>query len=314
MDVGALKSLFSELCTFEEKKKVLVEDAFRIIESQEERIKHLEFELESEKSSRRTFQVENVEAKAENRNPFIVVLVDGDGAKFLDTLLQSPEGAVEASKRLTKAVRDFLRDSPYSSEDVPILVRIYANLNDLARALHKNKVISSEKDLHRFAELFTNSRAEFEFINVGPGKENADSKMNSYIHQLRDFIGDSEGEKRIILVETTPAGAQFKTLGFEITCFNDVFRCEHLPSEQEPSRLGFQRPSVTTADETNGTSSLFRDSRANSNGELSQATTLNSPALATPLIQGSVIDPDVDISGNGGISKRDQRNENNRIQ
>jgi hypothetical protein len=34
-------------------------------------------------------------------------------------------------------------------------------------------------DLHRFAEQFTNSRAEFEFINVGPGKENADSKMNS---------------------------------------------------------------------------------------------------------------------------------------
>jgi hypothetical protein len=33
----------------------------------EERIKHLEFELESEKSSRRTFQVENVEAKAEVR-------------------------------------------------------------------------------------------------------------------------------------------------------------------------------------------------------------------------------------------------------
>jgi hypothetical protein len=49
------------------------------------------------------------------------VLVDGDGAKFLDTLLQSPEdGAVEASRRLTKAVRDFLRGSPYSSEDVPI--------------------------------------------------------------------------------------------------------------------------------------------------------------------------------------------------
>jgi hypothetical protein len=125
-----------------------------------------------------------------------------------------------------------------------------------------------------------------------------------YIHQLRNFIGDSEAEKRIILVETTPAGAQFKTLGFEITRFNDVFRCEHLPSEQEPSRLGFQKPSVTTADETNGRSSLFRDSGANSNGEFSQATTPNSPALATPLIQGSLMDSDVDISGNGGISVR----------
>jgi hypothetical protein len=108
------------------------------------------------------------------------VLVDGDGAKFLDELLQNQEdGAAQASKRLTKAVRDFLRDSPYSSDDVPILVRIYANLNDLAKTLHKTKVMPFEKDLHHFAEEFTNSRAEFEFINVGPGKENAESKMNS---------------------------------------------------------------------------------------------------------------------------------------
>ncbi|KAJ6088406.1 hypothetical protein N7486_009667 [Penicillium sp. IBT 16267x] len=230
MDVEALKSQFSELCTVEEKKKVLIEvggfklnkpesttasglalfsdkiplkDAFRKIEMHEERIKHVEFELESEKSSRRTFQAENVDAKAEvrrlneinNRHPFIVVLVDGDGAKFLDSMLQSPEdGAAEASRRLTKA--------------------------DVA---HKNKVIAFERDLHRFAERSTNSRAEFEFINVGSGKENADSKMNrtlnhfyrnsqckkvffaachdnGYIHQLRDFIGDSEGEKRIVLV------------------------------------------------------------------------------------------------------------------
>ncbi|KAF7719258.1 Uncharacterized protein PECH_004814 [Penicillium ucsense] len=335
MDVGALRSQFSELCTVEEKKNVLVKNAFRMIEMHEERIKDLELELESEKSSRRTFQVENTKAKAEvrrlndinNRYPFIVVLVDGDGAKFLDTLLQSPDGAAEASRRLTKAVRTFLQDSPYSSEDVPILVRIYANLKDLATALQKNKVIPFEKDLHRFAEQFTNSRAEFEFINVGPGKENADSKMTrmlnhyyrnfqckkvffaachdqGYVHQLRDFIGDSVSEKRIILVETTPAKALFTTLGFEITRFNDVFRCEHLPSEQEPGRLGFQRPSVTTADERNGTSSLFRDSGADSNGEFSQATTTHSPALATPLIHGSGMDSDIDVSGNGGISVR----------
>lgn len=38
-----------------------------MIEQHEERIKHLEFELESEKSSRRAFQVENVDAKADVR-------------------------------------------------------------------------------------------------------------------------------------------------------------------------------------------------------------------------------------------------------
>jgi hypothetical protein len=33
--------------------------------------------------------------------------------------------------------------------------------------------------MRTFAEQFTNSRAEFDFINVGRGKENADSKMRS---------------------------------------------------------------------------------------------------------------------------------------
>lgn len=117
------------------------------------------------------------------------MLVDGDGAKFLDNLLQRPEvGAAEASTRITKAVRDFLRRSPCYQEDVPILVRIYANLKDLARTLRNNKVIALEEDLHRFAEHFTNSRPEYEFINVGPGKENADSKMNSETSTKHLFV------------------------------------------------------------------------------------------------------------------------------
>lgn len=108
------------------------------------------------------------------------MLVDGDGAKFLDSMLQNPEdGAAEASRRLTMAAREFLQDCSDISEDVPILVRIYANLNGLARTLQENNIIRSEEDLYRFAERFTNSHPEVEFINVGSGKENADSKMNS---------------------------------------------------------------------------------------------------------------------------------------
>lgn len=43
--------------------------------------------------------------------------------------------------------------------------------------LHLTNVIGARQDLNTFAEQFTVSRGEFDFINVGPGKENADSKI-----------------------------------------------------------------------------------------------------------------------------------------
>jgi len=108
------------------------------------------------------------------------VLVDGDGAKFLDGLLREPvSGASDAAQRLKQEVNGYLKETPLGAVDIPILVRIFANLNDLARSLRLSKVIESTDNMHIFAEQFTNSRAEFDFVNVGRGKENADSKMRS---------------------------------------------------------------------------------------------------------------------------------------
>lgn len=110
----------------------------------------------------------------------MAVLVDGDGAIFNNELLQDPrQGAPEAALRLTQAVRNYLKDTPLGSEDVPIVVRIFANLNGLAKSLFHHNAIDSEDKMRVFAEQFTNSRAEFDFVNVGHGKENADSKMRS---------------------------------------------------------------------------------------------------------------------------------------
>jgi len=67
-------------------------------------------------------------------------------------------------------------------------VRAYANLNDLAKSLRLSKVIDSDEDMRTFAEQFTNSRAEVDFVNVGRGKENADSKLRKMLnHYLRNL-------------------------------------------------------------------------------------------------------------------------------
>jgi hypothetical protein len=116
----------------------------------------------------------------QDKDPYVVVLIDGDGSKFLDDLLQDPvSGAAEAAQRLKQEIKDYLKDTPLGAVNLPILVRVFANVNDLARSLRLSNVIESADDMRTFAEQFTNSRAEFDFINVGRGKENADSKMRS---------------------------------------------------------------------------------------------------------------------------------------
>ena len=85
---------------------------------------------------------------------------------------------MDASRKLTQAVRDSLKQEKLiDGENITILIRIFANMNDLSKTLHLSKVISGRGDLSIFAEQFTTSRGEYDFINVGPGKENADSKM-----------------------------------------------------------------------------------------------------------------------------------------
>jgi len=98
----------------------------------------------------------------------------------MDELLREPiSGAAEAAQRLKQAVKDDLKDTPLGLMDLPVHVRIFANLNDLARSLSFSGVIDGPEGMRTFAEKFTNSRAEFDFVNVGRGKENADSKIRS---------------------------------------------------------------------------------------------------------------------------------------
>jgi hypothetical protein len=110
----------------------------------------------------------------------VTVLVDGDGAIFRDEFLRDPtQGAREAALSLQREVMNYLNDTSLNSDNVTVLVRIFVNLHGLATKMRSLDIIQSENDMRMFAVSFNNSRAEFDLINVGNGKENADSKMRS---------------------------------------------------------------------------------------------------------------------------------------
>ncbi|KAJ5553143.1 hypothetical protein N7494_002521 [Penicillium frequentans] len=190
------------------------------------------------------------------QNNFVVVLVDGDGALFRDDLLRRPrEGAVEASRRLVQAVKDNIPNGSMDKNNLTIVVRIFANARDLSRVMAQEGAIGSRDDFTLFMQQFNNSCGDFDFINVGPGKENADSKMrkmldhyyrnvqckkifwvgchdNGYLHDLRQYMTHPDSIDRITLVETTPAQPNFKRLPFSMTRFDSVFRDTSLTGEE----------------------------------------------------------------------------------
>jgi hypothetical protein len=192
----------------------------------------------------------------------VAVLIDGDGAKFISELLQARDaGGREAARRLSQAVCQYLKetDPELCVGNASIVANIWANLGGLAKALLHDGSIKTTDQMSEFAEGFSRNRAEFDFVNVGRGKENADNKLRrmfnfyynniqckkiffagchdtGYIHDLEEKRGTEESERRIVLLETTPAEPQFRQLGFPITHFDNVFRSKPLDNETKHSR------------------------------------------------------------------------------
>ncbi|KAI0888006.1 uncharacterized protein GGS22DRAFT_154795 [Annulohypoxylon maeteangense] len=246
----------------DKERQTFIHNILERVEADAKKINELELDLEDQKTSRANYQSKAINLENEvrrlaqqlDKDSFVVVLIDGDGAKFADEYLRDPvAGAERAAIKLKQAVRESLRDTGADLEDIPILVRVYANLMDLSKSLRLSRVIDYDDDMRLFAERFTNSRAEFDFVNVGKGKENADSKIrrmlnhyyrniqckkiflagcchdNGYLHDLRDYTGAVDN--RLVLLETTHAEPGFRSLGFPILRFDEVFRSEPLGNE-----------------------------------------------------------------------------------
>ncbi|EAW10812.1 uncharacterized protein ACLA_052850 [Aspergillus clavatus NRRL 1] len=338
-----LRDRFNHFFQQDAERAQLIQDILEKLHQDKARLDELTIELEHERESRIRYLSELRDLREQsrqwdhkiNKDPYVAVLVDGDGAIFDDELLQNPrQGAPEAALRLTHAVRNYLKNTPFGSEDVPIVVRIFANLNGLAKSLVQYNVIDFEDKMRMFAELFTNSRAEFDFVNVGHGKENADSKMrrmfshfyknfqckkiffagchdNGYLHELREYAGES-ARQRIVLLETTPAQPTFIHMGFPVTRFDTVFRTEVLGSPPiPPASLAVQRTQPPTVSMNNPgvvPQQQIAASPVMSNGApvVRSASTptarIDSPAPVPPAAPIRQDSPAIIASGNGGVS------------
>ena len=124
----------------------------------------------------------------QERDPFILVLIDGDGMIFDDYLMAKGEtGGKEAAAALWAAIREYISQTvPELSPDYKIVTRIYANLKGLGEVCHRVGILENPALIEQFARGFTGSKQLFDFIDVGIGKDRADDKIAgmSYLNML----------------------------------------------------------------------------------------------------------------------------------
>ncbi|RHZ68955.1 hypothetical protein CDV55_103233 [Aspergillus turcosus] len=137
----------------------------------------LKSDYEEEKANREKWK--NL-AKGQERNPFVLVLVDGDGYLFKEHLVKAgSEGGVTAAQLMSESIRSLLQERlPDQANQCRVMVRIYSNLQALSKTLARAGLAGHEaRSLSTFTSNFTRSQDLFDFIDAGDKKEGADFKI-----------------------------------------------------------------------------------------------------------------------------------------
>ncbi|KAG4266691.1 hypothetical protein FPRO04_13211 [Fusarium proliferatum] len=145
--------------------------------------KRLKSDYEEEREGRERYKQL---ARGQERNPFALVVVDGDGYIFDERFVKDgEEGGSRAAKQLNDSIKDSLRRK--GLESCEVMVRIYANLTGLSKALCKNGLAGAEKrSFSSFTAGFNRSYGLADFIDAGKLKENADFKVKAILRLYAD--------------------------------------------------------------------------------------------------------------------------------
>ncbi|KAF9766626.1 hypothetical protein IL306_000949 [Fusarium sp. DS 682] len=208
--------------------------------------KRLKSDYEEEREGRERYKQL---ARGQERNPFALVVVDGDGYIFDERFVKDgEEGGSRAAKQLNDTIKDSLRRK--GLESCEVMVRVYANLTGLSKALCKNGLAGAEKrSFSSFTAGFNRSYGLADFIDAGELKENADFKLKAilrlyadnaqckhiyfaachdvgYVSDLIPFRGNRE---RFTLIRTPSLlfHKEFDRLGMNVEELPGVFR--HMP-------------------------------------------------------------------------------------
>ncbi|KAI3320608.1 C-x8-C-x5-C-x3-H type zinc finger protein-like protein [Xylariaceae sp. AK1471] len=238
-----------------------------------QQLRELTMDLDDATKSRRQLQhrLQDVEErmgfvsldndKLKNRNPYVLVLIDGDGLIFRQHLIkQGTEGGRRAAIELHKAIAT---EPLVYANGAQIFVKVVANLGGLNRALKRDGSVDTENELQDFVMGF-NEASFFDFVDVGAYKERAIAKLKetaifhiqnpnckrvimgishdpTYGPILDEIIrGDANKQERINVLEGYPTVRAVASIGVNIIRFQDIFRSDKLTDRRTVSSHSVQ--------------------------------------------------------------------------
>ncbi|KAH9849783.1 hypothetical protein C2E23DRAFT_736548 [Lenzites betulinus] len=124
-------------------------------------------------------------------NPLILCLIDGDGNIFsADLIKQGQAGGRQAAMLLTKGLTDHLASIDPTEASAPgrgqVWLTIYCNKSGLVETLLANAMCTVE-EFEAFVLGFNQSSPLFSIVDVGNGKEAADSKIKECLRVFTRF-------------------------------------------------------------------------------------------------------------------------------
>ncbi|KAE8375275.1 hypothetical protein BDV26DRAFT_268202 [Aspergillus bertholletiae] len=149
----------------------------------------LKSDYEEEKEGRERYKKL---VRGQERNPFALVLVDGDGYLFKDHLVrEGAEGGTRAAQLLNDSIKALLSEQLGNQADqCRIMVRVYSNLLGLSKTLARTGLVGNEaRSLSSFSSSFTRSQDLFDYIDAGDKKEGADYKIRE---MFRLFVDNNQ--------------------------------------------------------------------------------------------------------------------------
>ncbi|KAF1912690.1 hypothetical protein BDU57DRAFT_374837 [Ampelomyces quisqualis] len=218
--------------------------------------------LDDYKDLKRAFEAKGTKAAAKNaavtqlppakpHDPYVLVLVDGNGYIFNDELiLDKEEGGMRAARMLNDAVEQYLQKNVPAARTSRVVLRVFADLTNLSKQLAKSKLTGMEKrSIAPFAAAFTRAISFFDFIDTLDeegtkfkireqfkiaSQDDACSHIlyaachdKAYLSQLAPLSGLRE---KVTLVQGTGWNSEFHHFNLNVTQFPTVFRWLELPS------------------------------------------------------------------------------------
>ncbi|KAK3701203.1 hypothetical protein LTR37_015582 [Vermiconidia calcicola] len=202
-----------------------------------------------------------------NRDPYILVLIDGDGMIFNNAYLNQGEaGGKQGASILHNAITDWAIEKVVEyPTDSKVVVRIYANLRGLADTCTRAGIVDHPAKVWEFARGFTSGKTLFDFTDVGAGKDRADGKIsetfkiyvynyhcrqivfgcshdNGYARLLEQYMSDEEALSRVTLLEGTPFEKELAILPFQKAKFPGIFRDNKISIQGQTDLLTGQPP------------------------------------------------------------------------